>query len=265
MALLRRGEVIQNEVERTRRYRVLDPLGKGGFGEAYKVVELDEHDNENGSSCLKITTDADAWHGEAYFGALLRNDAHVVRTYDAFPVILGAGNAARMRFCIDMELIEGGTVLDACARGELPWPEKRILRQLSLLLRPLSLLHERGVSHRDINPGNVFMGSRNVLKLGDFGITKMSIRPTGVLADLYHPRYRPPSLGQRWVPSDDIYQVGLLAMTLRSGWPCDNTTGQVAVNQRFSRGPLRDAVKQAIQTNRRQRFPDAGSMITALD
>ena len=93
----------------------------------------------------------------------------------------------------------------------------------------------------------------------------MSIRPTGVLADLYHPRYRPPSLGQRWVPSDDIYQVGLLAMTLRSGWPCDNTTGQVAVNQRFSRGPLRDAVKQAIQTNRRQRFPDAGSMITALD
>ncbi len=87
----------------------------------------------------------------------------------------------------------------------------------------------------------------------------MSIKSTGVLADLYHPRYRPPNLGQRWVPSDDIYQVGLLAMTLRSGWACDNTTGQVGVNQAFAKGPLRDAVKQAIQTNRRQRFQMPGA------
>lgn len=124
MGLLRRGDVVQNEVERTRRYRVIEPLGKGGFGEAYRVVELDEHDNEYEATCLKITTHADAWHGEAYFGALLRHESHVVHNLEAFPVILGTGRGARMRFCIDMELIEGGIVLDACARGELPGPRQ---------------------------------------------------------------------------------------------------------------------------------------------
>ncbi len=124
MSLLKIGQSVQSEIT-NQRYIVKRPLGSGGFGETYAVARLDEvRDTEADETCLKITSDAASWHGEAYFGGLLRGDPHVVRVIDAFPIMVGSGRAARMRFCIEMELIDGGTVDDACEDGRLLGPRK---------------------------------------------------------------------------------------------------------------------------------------------
>jgi len=260
--LLRKGQVVQSEVSQ-QRYVVRRPLGAGGFGEAYAVAPLDEdRDDEGDLVCLKITTDASAWHGEAYFGELLRNDPHAVQMLDAFPVMLGQGRAGRLRFCITMELIHGGTVADACDDGRLPWPEDRVLRQVRLLLRPLTTLHRLGTSHRDITPRNVFVGNRSALKLGDFGLARTALKASGVHADAFTAAFRPPGLNTWWSHADDVYQVGLMALTLATGMPVSNEVTKWSVNQLVGKGPLRDLVKGAIGV-KSQRYPDAGAMLAA--
>lgn len=42
------------------------------------------------------------------------------------------------------------------------------------LLKSVALLHELGISHRDIKPQNVFLSAACDLKLGDFGLARSS-------------------------------------------------------------------------------------------
>ena len=263
MRRLPRGCVIDNQVGGTT-YRIRTFLGEGGFGAAYVAFHLDEDGEEYGEPvCLKITTDADAWHGEAFFAGLLGNSRNVVRQYDAFPTMLVDGRGSRMVFVIEMEFLETGTVQDACWDGRLPWPEDRVARKVRGLLQPLSLLHNMGASHRDITPGNVYVANRAALKLGDFGIAKAGLTKSGVRADLANWRFAPSDIGAFWRPADDVYQVGLLALTLLAGEEVTNTVRKVDVNQLTSRHyGLRDTIKEAISVKSQR--PQTASELMAL-
>jgi serine/threonine protein kinase len=241
------GMVIDNQLSGTA-YRIEEFLGQGGFGTAYVAWHVNaEGDSYGEPVCLKVTTDADVWHGEAFFAGLLRETNNVVKQRDAFPAMIVDGRSSRMVFMIEMEFMPTGTVQDACFDGRLPWPEDRVVRKIRGLLQPLSLLHNMGAAHRDITPTNVFVANRAVLKLGDFGITKASLKKSGVQADLANWAYAPYDVGAHWRTADDVYQVGLLMLTLLSGWEVDNTVIKADVNQLTTRGyGLREAIKKAI-------------------
>lgn len=264
MRRLPRGTVVDNQVGGTT-YRIRTFLGEGGFGAAYVAFRLDEDGEEYGEPvCLKVTSNADAWHGEAFFAGLLRESNYVVKQHDAFPTMLVDGRGSRMVFVTEMEFLESGTVQDACWDGRLPWPEDRVARKVRGLLQPLSLLHNMGASHRDITPGNVYVANRAVLKLGDFGITKAGLKKSGVRADLATWRFAPSDIGAFWRPADDVYQVGLLMLTLLAGEEVTNTVRKVDVNQLTSRHfGLRDAIKAAISP-KSQRPQTASGLVQVL-
>lgn len=260
MPLLKSGALIQHPTRHDLRYEIIGLIGKGGFGEAYEAeVLLDECDDALARTCLKVTRDKDSWHGEAYFMGLLQDAGHVVRLIDSFPALVGEGQAARMLFCIDMELLLRGSVKDAFEMGEPAWPEAKVARQIRYLLKPLSILHRMYTPHRDITPGNVFIGDRSALLLGDYGIAKAALLQRGVRADAFNPAYTPRDLHTFWDRSDDIYQVGLLAMTLLTGEPQTNELKKPAVNQVTSRGPFREIIKCAISI-KSQRYESAMEM-----
>lgn len=241
------GSIITNQVSGTA-YRVHADLGQGGFGAAYGAFHIDEDGHEYGDPvCLKLTEDPHAWHGEAFFGGLLSHSANVVRQRDAFPTSLVVGHHQELAFVIEMDYIATGTVADGCMDGRLPWPEDRVARKIRGLLQPLGQLHAMGASHRDIKPDNVFIGNRAVLKLGDFGISRVGLRKRGGRIEALTPAFSPKELIAFWHPADDVYQVGLLAMTLLTGTQVTNDVKKVDVNQMTSRDfGLRDAIKAAI-------------------
>lgn len=250
---------VTNDVYLLERY-----LSHGGFGTAFLAHRLRGSRRVGGPVCVKLTTDADSWHGEAYYGSLLRGRSNVVRQDDAFPTSVVTGGRRRAAFALVMQYVETGTVRDACADGRLPWSEDRVARKVRSLLKPLALLHEVGVAHRDITPPNVFVGNRASLLLGDYGIARVGLKASGIRADVANWAFAPSDIGAFWKPADDVYQVGLLMMTLLHGDEVTNEYGAIAVNRLTARDfGLREVIKAAIGP-RSRRFANAGELSEAL-
>lgn len=247
-----------------RGYKLIGHLGEGGFGTAYRAIEVyddgDELDDEE--VCLKLSLEAEYWHGETYFMSLFRGVSHVVQIHSAFPTKVNLGARPRTAFAITMELFEWGTVVDEVGAGRTPWSEEQILRRVRLLLQPLNLLHSMGVAHRDITPMNVFIGNRKALKLRDFGISRARLNTAGVRADVLNPMYAPLDYGAWWRTADDVYQVGLLMAQLASPEPIDNSLTKWDVNQLTAKGKLREAIKAAISVKSRR--PQTAAELAAL-
>lgn len=263
MRQLPRGTLIHDEVHGVT-YRLEAKLGQGGFGTAYRAVELNRQGGEkrNSATCIKLSLHADEWHGEVYFANLLRDVGHVVEMRSAFPTRVLQNGRQKTAFAINMELVDGGTVRDECDRGGGGWTEEQVCKRVRLLLKPLILLHNMGVSHRDITPPNVFVGRRKVLKLGDFGITKAQLKPSGVHADVLNPAFAPSDLGTWWRPADDVYQVGLLMATLVSGQEFYTGVKKPEINAITEKGKLRDAIKAAISIKSQR--PQSASELARL-
>jgi len=73
-----------------------------------------------------------------------------------------------------MELLEGETLAYRLLHG--PLPPERVLTLTRQLLRAVGFVHEQGLVHRDLKPGNLFLerlpDGEQRLKLLDFGLAK---------------------------------------------------------------------------------------------
>jgi len=198
-------------------YRIEQALGNGGFGQTYRAERLTQTGRRRprglGTVCLKVTTDPVPWHGEAYFGLLTQGLPNVVQHLGSFPLQVRGG----MRYLLIMELQTGGTVQDWIDRGSDPWTAGQVVNALCPLARTVDALHASGAMHRDIKPANVFIGNRKSLCLGDFGIAFHGLGGRGPRANAFTEAFVATSLLQKrneWLPSDDVYQLGLLGLSL---------------------------------------------------
>src|SRR5262249_61339026 len=70
-----------------------------------------------------------------------------------------------------MELVEGPTLAERIKQGPIPLEETlAIVRQIA---DALEAAHERGITHRDLKPGNIKVKVDGTVKVLDFGLAKM--------------------------------------------------------------------------------------------
>lgn len=264
MPLLTRNRVLKSDVTE-KFYKVKsNRVALGGFGEVYKGVVLDKHEDDCETVAIKVSLHPIAWHGEAYFGRLLARNENVVQLLDAFPVFDGWGSARKVKYVLVFEWMSDGTVHDLLESDDTPWEEDRVVACVRPLLDVLDLLHPRSICHGDITPRNVFVRDDRLL-LGDLGITKQSLdegrrRMHGAPPD----EFAPPSTPEYfWSPSDDVYQIALLALSLLSGRPVKASEVSVRLLRRLEisdwlLGWLYDALLA------RDRFRDAREALECL-
>ncbi len=196
-----------------------------------------------------------------------------------------------------MEYLEGRTLAEEiAARGALPVFEA--VTYAVQLLSALSLVHDKGLVHRDIKPDNLFVcvrrdGSRS-LKLLDFGVVRVMpgsehIEPlpydyrtrTGVVVGT--PRFVSPegAMGQPVDPRGDLYAAGLTLYIMLTGrGPFDHLDGEQllltahatedpAPPSRLSQAPvpaeLDRALLKALAKNPNERFQTAEEFRAYLD
>lgn len=141
---------------------------------------------------------------------LLKSLYHVniVRFYDHFTV--------DDELNIIMEYSDGGNLRQLVkmrAREKMgPFPESVIMCWFAQLVLAVAYIHGKNVLHRDLKAQNVFLTRRNVVKLGDFGISKALAGDDTANTACGTPESMSPEIcrGEPYGKKSDIWSLGCI-------------------------------------------------------
>jgi eukaryotic-like serine/threonine-protein kinase len=200
------------------RYRIGDPLGRGGMGAVYRATDevLGREVALKLLLPLREVPEARARFKREARAAAMVSDPHVVATYDFGP--------HREGFYLAMELVEGRTLsVELNWRGPLD-PDRAvdIVRQAAA---GLAAAHEHGLVHRDIKPGNLLITDDGLVKVADFGIVRIlddtttTLTATGQVVGTSHYLAPERAMGKPAGPASDMYALGCVLYQLMTGHP----------------------------------------------
>ena len=146
-------------------YEIQSPLGAGGMGEVYKATDT-RLDRTVAIKVLlaHVADDPDLrqrFEREAKTISSL-NHPHICTLYDI-------GQQDGIDYLV-MEYLEGETLAARLTKG--PLPTDQVLRYATEIADALDKAHRKGITHRDLKPGNIMITKAGT-KLLDFGLAKL--------------------------------------------------------------------------------------------
>ena len=205
-------------------YRVIRPLGGGGFANTYEV------DDSGTAKVLKVLFNT---HPKAV--ELFQKEAAVlsILQHPGIPKVDSDGgyftylprNSQGPLHCLVMEKIEGMDLAEYLAeRKHQPISERAAVRWLKQLAEILHQVHQQQYFHRDIKPANIMLRPNGQLVLIDFGtareVTQTFINKvagqqvTGIISAGYTPREQ---MNGKAVPQSDFFALGRTFVYLLTG------------------------------------------------
>jgi WD40 repeat protein/serine/threonine protein kinase len=151
------------------RYKLLEKIGEGGFGEVWMAEQREPIKRRVALKIIKPGMDSRqiVARFEAERQALAMMDhANIARVFDA-----GRTDNGRPYFV--MELVRGMKITEYCDQNLLPTRER--LNLFILVCQAIQHAHQKGIIHRDIKPSNILVTLHDgvpVPKVIDFGIAK---------------------------------------------------------------------------------------------
>ncbi|HUX66213.1 MAG TPA: protein kinase [Terriglobales bacterium] len=147
-------------------FEVLEKLGAGGMGVVFQARDR----RLNRLVALKLLPEASSdaarerFQREALAIAAL-NHPNICTLYEA-------GEHAGQPYLV-MELLEGETLHDRLRRGPVPLPQ--LVQWGAEIADALQAAHAKGILHRDLKPGNIFITQRGSAKVLDFGLAQFAL------------------------------------------------------------------------------------------
>jgi serine/threonine protein kinase len=148
-------------------YEIRSPLGAGGMGEVYRANDT-RLDREIAIKALpkSLTSDPDRlrrFEQEARAAAALNHPnilaVYQMATHDGVSYMV-------------TELLDGETLRERLQRG--PIPLRKAIGYALQIAHGLAAAHDKGITHRDLKPDNLFVTKDGRVKIPDFGLAKVS-------------------------------------------------------------------------------------------
>jgi len=203
------------------RYRILDLIGKGGFGVVYQAADIlfgnrlvaIKEMSQSGLNPQELLAATVSFQREAHMLVDLSHP-NLPRIYDQF--------AEGRRWYLVMEFIEGQTLEERLTMTSQRLPLEQVLHIGIELCTVLSYLHTRQppIIFRDLKPSNIMLTSDEHLYLIDFGIARHfkpgQSKDTVAFGTLGYAA--PEQFGKaQTTPRTDIYSLGAILHQLITG------------------------------------------------
>lgn len=207
------------------RYRLVAPLGGGGFGKTFEV-------DDNGTrKVLKVLLKE---HPKAV--ELFKQEADVLvrLRHPGIPKVERDGyftfspaHTTESFHCLVMEKIAGANLQDWLKHRGRPITQELAVNWLKQLSEILDLVHRLNYFHRDIKPHNIMCKPNGQLVLIDFGTARevsatyfAKVGQGGNVTGIVSPGYTPPEqTNGKAVPQSDFFALGRTFVYLLTGKP----------------------------------------------
>jgi len=182
------------------KYRILEPLGSGGFGTVY----LAEDTWIDKKVALKVP------HKQGLdFSELLKEPRLLASMSHPNIVTVITAEKEGDVFFIVMEYVAGQT-LEHLIMREGPLDLARALDFACQMCNAVDHAHRAGVLHRDLRPGNMLISETGMLKVTDFGTSRfLEIAAHGTTVIGSPPYMAPEQFYGKSVFASDVYSLGL--------------------------------------------------------
>ena len=238
-------------------------VGRGGFGEVYYAL------TDSGKQvAVKYLRDNPEIELRGVAHTMNLKSPHLITIYDV------RQNDDGEPFVI-MEYISGPSLHELLIAESGGLGAQKAAFFLKGIARGLAYLHERGIVHRDMKPGNIFYDDGYV-KIGDYGLSKhMSVsKHSGQTVSVGTVHYMAPEIGSgNYTKAIDVYALGVILYEMLTGrLPFTGSSmGEVLMrhlsdnpNMAGIPEPFKAVIVKALAKDPRDRYQDVEEMAEQL-